>query len=313
MLMLLLLLLRLRMRMVVMVLQVMVMMQGMLLHHVLLLLLLLLLLIVRGKLHGSPPSEATVVPRFGEHGYRIDEIVSSSSKSSSKSSSSSSRSSATSSVVASVDRVLSLAPPHVSPGTATACSLLMLSTIGSQFQAVSPGTATASSFAIAFSSGNGGAVRRIGAVGLRMVGVAVMKGLHTTLAPLLLLLLLALLRLLELVVVGSARGLLQALIPSFASSLARTTGSGCSAVLASEACCLTYTSTSTIISLSTGVAGVSEEISSYLRLLPHRDVGSGEEAPVLMVPPLGELTAVAIVASVREQKLDGGGWVVVWK
>uniref|UniRef100_A0A182M1B2 Uncharacterized protein n=1 Tax=Anopheles culicifacies TaxID=139723 RepID=A0A182M1B2_9DIPT len=65
-------------------------------------------------------------------------IVSSSSKSSSKSSSSSSRSSATSSVVANVERVLSDALPHASPGTATACSLLMLSTIGSQFQAVSP-------------------------------------------------------------------------------------------------------------------------------------------------------------------------------
>uniref|UniRef100_A0A182Q642 Uncharacterized protein n=1 Tax=Anopheles farauti TaxID=69004 RepID=A0A182Q642_9DIPT len=113
-------------------------------------------------------------------------IVSSSSKSSSKSSSSSSRSSATSSVVASVERVLSDAPPHVSPGTATACSLLMLSTIGSQFQAASPGTATASSLAMAFSSGPAGADSRIGAVGLRIVGAAVTKGLLLLLLLLLL-------------------------------------------------------------------------------------------------------------------------------
>lgn len=75
-------------------------------------------------------------------------VLSSSSNSSSKSSSSSSNSSVLNRAVARVDLV-EIPPPHVSPGTVTACSFDILSTIGSVFHGSVHGTvATTSNFAI---------------------------------------------------------------------------------------------------------------------------------------------------------------------
>lgn len=93
-------------------------------------------------------------------------------------------------MVASVDRVLS--EPQVSPGTATACNLLIGSTIGSQFQFVSPGTATASNLAILSSAGGAGG-RSSGLLVGTVVGVPAIRGDAADVGILLLVLLLLLL------------------------------------------------------------------------------------------------------------------------